>query len=151
MCLGVLHYISLYALILHSTLACHQVPFALGVSQNKRTSASQSNKLKLSLHITQTETYLYLLTFYLHVSKIYIKFYLSEPCVDRPSICVKPFISSSVPQLNSESESRVSDYSWPLNLAYHLYRYLNMICHFLISYLGVCPLDICVISWYDAR
>ena len=34
-----------------------------------------------------------------------MKFYLSEPCVDRPSICVKPFISSSVPQLNGESES----------------------------------------------
>ena len=44
MCLGVLHYISLYALILHSTLAHHWVPFSLGVSQNKRTSVSQSNK-----------------------------------------------------------------------------------------------------------
>ena len=72
------------------------------------------------------------------MSKIYIKFYLSEPCVDRPSICVKPLISSSVPQLNNESESE------PLNLAYHLYRYLNMICHFLISYPGVCPLDVYV-------
>ena len=98
MCLGVLHYISLYALILHSTLAHHQVLFSLGVSQNKRTSASQSNKLKLSLDITQTETYLYLLIFYLHDSKIYIKLYFSEPCVDRPSICVKPSIPSSVPQ-----------------------------------------------------
>ena len=58
MCLGLLHYISLYALILHSTLAHHRVPFSLGVSQNKRTSALRSNKLKLSLHITQTETYL---------------------------------------------------------------------------------------------
>ena len=56
MCLGVLCYIALYALSLHSTLAHHQVPFSLGVSQNKRTSTSQSNKLKLSLHITQTET-----------------------------------------------------------------------------------------------
>ena len=36
--------------------------------------------------------------------RIYIKFYLSEPRVDRPSICVKPFISSSVPQLNNELE-----------------------------------------------
>ena len=69
MCLGVLHYISLYALSLHSTLAHHQVPFSLGVSQNKRTHASQSNKLKLSLHITQTKTYLQLLMFYLHVSR----------------------------------------------------------------------------------
>ena len=43
MCLGVFHYISLYVLILHSTLACHQVPFSLGVSQNKKTSALQSN------------------------------------------------------------------------------------------------------------
>ena len=51
-------YISLYALILHSTIAHHWVPFSLGVSQNKRTSASWINKLKLSLHITQTETYL---------------------------------------------------------------------------------------------
>ena len=76
------------------------------------------------------------------MSKIYIKFYLSEPCVDRPSICVKPFISSSVPQLNNESESVSVLESEPLNLAYHLYRYLNMMCHFLISYLGVCPLDI---------
>ena len=58
MCLGVLHYISSYALILHSTLAHHWVPFSLGISQNKRTSASQINKLKLSLHITQTGTYL---------------------------------------------------------------------------------------------
>ena len=76
------------------------------------------------------------------MSKIYIKFYLSEPCVDRNSICVKPFISSSVPQLNSESESESVLESEPLNLAYHLYRYLNMMCHFLISYLGVCPLDV---------
>ena len=58
MCLAVLHYISLYALILHSALACHLVPFSLGVSWNKRTSALQSNKLKVSLHVTQTETYL---------------------------------------------------------------------------------------------
>ena len=58
MFLGELYYISLYALTLHSTLAHHQVPFSLGVSQNKRTSTSQSNKLKLLLHITQTETYL---------------------------------------------------------------------------------------------
>ena len=50
-------YISLYALILHSTFA-HQVPFSLGVSQNKRTSTSQINKLKLLLHTTQTKTYL---------------------------------------------------------------------------------------------
>ena len=57
-CLGVLHYNSLYALNLHSTFACHWVPFSLGVSWNKRTSNSQSNELKLSLHITQTETYL---------------------------------------------------------------------------------------------
>ena len=58
MCLGVLHYNSLYALSLHSTLAHLWVPFSLAVSWNKRTSTSQSNKLKLSLHITQTETYL---------------------------------------------------------------------------------------------
>ena len=32
------HYNSLYALILHSILAHHQVPFSSGVSQNKRTS-----------------------------------------------------------------------------------------------------------------
>ena len=52
--LGVLHYNSLYALILQSTLAHHQVPFSSGVSWNKRTSTLQSNKLKLLLHITQT-------------------------------------------------------------------------------------------------
>ena len=75
------------------------------------------------------------------MSKICIKFYLPEPCVDGPSICMKSFISSSVPQLNSESESESVLESEPLNLAYHLYRYLNMMCHFLISYLGVCPLD----------
>ena len=56
--LGVLHYISLYALSLHSTLAHHWVSFSSGVSWNKRTSTLQSNKLKLSLYITQTETYL---------------------------------------------------------------------------------------------
>ena len=56
MCLGVLHYNSLYALSLHSTLAHLWVPFSLGVSQNKKTSTLQSNKLELSLHITQTET-----------------------------------------------------------------------------------------------
>ena len=78
------------------------------------------------------------------MSKIYIKFYLSEPCVDRPSICVKPFISSSVPQLNNELESVSVLESELLNLAYHLYRYLNMMCHFLISYPGVCPLDVYV-------
>ena len=53
-----LHYTSSYALILHSSFACLQVPFSLGVSQNKRTSALQINKLKLSLHTTQKETYL---------------------------------------------------------------------------------------------
>ena len=58
MCLGVLHHISLYALILHSIFAHHWVASSLGVSQNKRTSTLQSNKLKLSLHITQTEMYL---------------------------------------------------------------------------------------------
>ena len=68
MCLGVLHYNSLYALSLHSTLAHLWVPFSLGVSWNKRTIASLCNKLKLSLHITQTETYLQLLKFYLHMS-----------------------------------------------------------------------------------
>ena len=31
------------------------------------------------------------------MSKKYIKLYLSEPCADIPSICVKPFISSPVP------------------------------------------------------
>ena len=56
LCLGVFHYNSLYALNLHSTFAHHQVPFSLGVSQNKRTSASQSNELKFILHMTQTET-----------------------------------------------------------------------------------------------
>ena len=76
--------------------------------------------------------------------EIYITFYLSEPCVERPSICVKPFISSSVPQLNNESGPGSVLESEPLNLAYHLYRYLNMMCHFLISYLGVCPLDVYV-------
>ena len=39
MCLGILHYNSLYALSLHSTLAHLWVPFSLGNSQNKRTSA----------------------------------------------------------------------------------------------------------------
>ena len=78
------------------------------------------------------------------MSKICIKFYLSEPCVDRPSICVKPIISSSVPQFNNESESVSVLESEPLNLAYHLYRYLSMMCHFPISYLGVCPLDLYV-------
>ena len=47
-------YNPLYALILHSKFAHHQVPFSLGVSQNKRTSALHSNKLKLLLHKTQT-------------------------------------------------------------------------------------------------
>ena len=78
------------------------------------------------------------------MTKIYIKFYLSEPCVDRPSIFVKPFISSSGPQLNSESESGSVIESEPLNLAYHLNRYLNMMCYFLISYPGVCPLEMYV-------
>ena len=58
MCLGVLCYISLYALNLHSTLAHLWVPFSLGVSQNKRTSAMQSNKLKLSLHINSNRNLL---------------------------------------------------------------------------------------------
>ena len=55
---------------------------------------------------------------------------------------MKPFISSSVSQLNSESVSESVLESEPLNLAYHLYRYLNMMCHFLISYPGVYPLDV---------
>ena len=73
-----------------------------------------------------------------------MKFHLSEPCVDRPSICMKPFISSSVPQLNNASESVSVLESDPLNLAYHLCRYLIMMCHFLIRYLGVCPVDMYV-------
>ena len=60
MCIGVLHYIYLYTLNLHSTFAHLWVPFSLGVSWNKRMSASQSNELKFSLYITQTETYLWL-------------------------------------------------------------------------------------------
>ena len=75
------------------------------------------------------------------MSKIYIKFHLSEPCIDRPSICVKPFISNSEPQHNNVSESVLVLESEPLDLAYHLCRNLNMMCHSLISYLGVCPLD----------
>ena len=39
-CLGVLCYISLYALSLHSTFAHLWVPFSLGVSWNKRTSTT---------------------------------------------------------------------------------------------------------------
>ena len=59
MCLWELHYNSLYALSLHSTLAHLQVPFSLGVSQSKSTSAlSEVINTNLSLHITQTETYL---------------------------------------------------------------------------------------------
>ena len=40
----------------------------------------------------------YILTiilFIYNIKEMYIKHYLSEPCVDCPSICVKPFISSS--------------------------------------------------------
>ena len=48
----------------------------------------------------------------------------------------------TVEQQNSEQRSE------PLNLAYHLYRQLNMMCHFLISYAGV-VLWTCM--WYDAR
>ena len=78
------------------------------------------------------------------MSKIYIMFHLSEPCVDRPSICVKPFISSSEPQYNNVSESVSVLESDPLNLAYHLYRNLNMMCHSLIIYLGICSVDMYV-------
>ena len=35
-CLGGLHYNSLYAMSLHCTFACLQVPFSSGVSWNKR-------------------------------------------------------------------------------------------------------------------
>ena len=57
---------------------------------------------------------------------------------------MKPFISSSEPQHNNVSESVSVLDSEPLNLAYHLNRNLNMMCHSLISYLGVCPLDVYV-------
>ena len=108
MCLEVLHYNSLYKLILHPTFAHHQVPFSSGVSQNKRTSTLWINKLKLSLHITQTgNLFITNNNFIYMMQNIYIKFCLSEPCVDRPSICVKPFISSSVPQYNGELESEL--------------------------------------------
>ena len=66
-----------------------------------------------------------------HVLEIYLKHYLSEPCVDWPSICEKPFISSSsgwecqVPRITPRE---------PLNLSYHLYRHTSMMCYFLISY-----------------
>ena len=55
-CLGGLHYNSLYVLSLHSTFAHLQVHFSLHVKWNKRTSACNF-KLKLMLHITQTKTY----------------------------------------------------------------------------------------------
>ena len=43
----------------------------------------------------------------------------------------------------TKSELQIRDQrSEPLNLAYHLYRHLSMMCHSLISYLGVCPLDV---------
>ena len=59
MCLGVLHYISLYALSSQSTLAHLWVPFLCMLGRiNKRTSTMQCNKLKLLLYTTQTKTYL---------------------------------------------------------------------------------------------
>ena len=51
-----LHYNSLYALSLHSTLAHLQVHFSSHVRWNKRTGACKL-KLKLTLHVTQTKTY----------------------------------------------------------------------------------------------
>ena len=55
-CLGGLHYYSLYALSLHSTLAHLWVPF-LHVLGGIREQAHVILKLKLILHITQTKTY----------------------------------------------------------------------------------------------
>ena len=88
-CLGGLHYDSLYALSLHSTFAHLWVPFSLHVRQNKRMSTCVI-KLKLDLHITQTKTYFIKVTIlFIHFFlEVYIKHYLSEPCVDCPAICV---------------------------------------------------------------
>ena len=58
MCLGGLHYISLYALSLHSTLAHFQVPFLHMLGRIREQVHVLYNKLKLILHITQTKTYL---------------------------------------------------------------------------------------------
>ena len=53
---------------------------------------------------------------------------------------MKPFISSSVPQQQCAALR-----TEPLNLAYHLNRNLNLMCHSLISYLGAWPLDVDVL------
>ena len=55
MCLGVLCYNSLYALSLHSTLACLWVPF-LCLLGRIREQEHVILKLKLILHMTQTKT-----------------------------------------------------------------------------------------------
>ena len=57
MCLGGLHYNSLYALNLHSTLAHLQVPFLHMLGRIREQAHVIYNKLKLILHITQTKTY----------------------------------------------------------------------------------------------
>ena len=55
-CLGGLHYISLYALSLHSTLAHLWFPFLCMLGGIRELVLCDVIILKLSLHITQTET-----------------------------------------------------------------------------------------------
>ena len=43
--------------------------------------------------------------------------------------------------MNQGQESAISEQQ-SVNLAYHLYGQLSMMCHFLISYPGGCPLDV---------
>ena len=89
--------------------------------------------------------------------------YLSEPCVDCPSICVKPFISSFLRCYKCASEkspAREGHDEWRA-FESNLYIGINDVSKFnwmpLACTLHVCmslPLlfeCICVISWYGAR
>ena len=92
MCLWVLHYISLYALSLHSTFAHLRVPFLCMLGRIRELVL---HDIINSNYYNSNKNLFMIINIYSHVSSKYINHYLSEPCLDWPCICVKPFISSS--------------------------------------------------------
>ena len=77
----------IYALSLHSTIAHFWIPCSSCVRWNKR--GTHLERINTTINILIKILFIY------NITKMYMNYYLSEPCVDCPFICVKPFISGS--------------------------------------------------------
>ena len=97
-CLEGLHYISLYALSLHSTLAHLWVPFSSGVSWNKR--GIEGTKTLILLHKLQ----FYLLKLICTLCTTYLNLMLGVPLTDLNHL-------SAFTQVSGVEPSAISPYS----------------------------------------